>query len=207
MIMITNLKVKNNQDLWDIDDFIRNQVYIAERWLTRGNKIDGDIYAKFFFYFAGFNALYFLWGIVNKINGSRPRQQDLIENLLAQFGDEKAEGILDKVKTEVIYFRNRNPIQAMNKRKNDKKFLEGDQEEGKKYRETLNNERLTASEQLVAFAKILYLVRSNLVHGSKEAKNSGDDEKIIASSIKPMEIFLTEAILWTKGQCPFYRAS
>ncbi|HEY9246214.1 MAG TPA: hypothetical protein VIO11_05135 [Candidatus Methanoperedens sp.] len=202
--MPINPRIPTRQDLFDKDDFIRDQVDIAERWLTRGNKIDGDIYAKFFFYFAGFNALYFLWGIVNEISGSRPRQQDLIENLLCQFGDTKAKEILDKVKNDVDYFRNRNPIQAMIKRKSDKKFLEGDQKEGKDYQDTLNNESKTASQRLVAFAKILYLVRSNLVHGSKRAEVSGDDETIIAKSIKPMEIFLTEAIEWTKGQCPFY---
>ncbi len=197
------------KDLYDIDDFIRNQVDIAERWLKRGD-MTRDGYAKFFFYFAGFNALYFLWGKVNKvtkINGSIPSQQDIIENILGQFGDEKAEEILGKVKTEVNYFRNRNPIQAMIERRPDKKFLEGNQNNGKEYRDILNNEKLTASKRLEAFAKILYLVRSNLVHGSKRAEDSGDDEKIIASSIKPLEIFLTEAVSWTKGQCPFYRAA
>ncbi len=195
--------IPTRQDLFDKDDFIRDQVDIAERWLTRGNEMDGDIYSKFFFYFAGFNALYFLWGIVNEINGSRPRQQDLIENLLGQFGDTKAEEILGKVKSEVDHFRNRNPIQAMINRKPDRRFLEGDQKEGKEYQDILSNVSLTASQRLIAFAKILYLVRSNLVHGSKRAKDSGDDETIIAKSIKPLEIFLTESISWTK-QCPIF---
>jgi hypothetical protein len=190
-------RISTRQDLFDIDDFIRDQVDIAERWLTRGNEIDGDIYAKFFFYFAGFNALYFLWGKVNKINGSRPRQQDLIKNLLGQFGDTKAEEILDKVKTEVIYFRDRDPIQAMNNRI-DVKLLIGDSHEGQQCKKVLQTEGRSASERLVALGIILYLVRSNLVHGSKRAEDSGDDKTIISNSIKPLEIFLTEAILLTE---------
>lgn len=73
---------------------------------------------------------------------------------------------------------------------------EGDKTEGIKWRKILQNNKRTASERVIALGGILYLVRCNLVHGSKE--DSGDDEKIIEKSLEPMKIFLEEAISWTR---------
>ena len=63
--------------LWEWDDFIRFQQKIAERWLIRGNQAV-DSYSKFFFFFSGFNALYFLW-----------RKADNEKNLLHKCDTEK----------------------------------------------------------------------------------------------------------------------
>ena len=82
---------------------------------------------------------------------------------------------------------------------------EGDETEGGKQKEVLQNKNKTASEKIVALGTILYLCRCNLVHGSKEESESGDDYEIIKQSVKPLSVFLEEAISWTKQQCPWER--
>lgn len=202
MVSMNSKKIKryipSKDNLWDIDDFIRNQHKIAERWLKKGDKTE-DIYSKFFFYFAGFNAIYFQWGIINKIDGS---QQEKIQNLLEQFGNSKTKEILDEVKKEVEYFCQRKPVQKMNRRIGDK-LLVGNSDEGIKYQKLLKDVNQSALERVISLGQILYLVRSNLIHGSKEESESGDDFEIIKSSIKPLKVLLIESLTWSKKQCPF----
>lgn len=79
----------------------------------------------------------------------------------------------------------------------------GEEFEGRRWKKKLQDNNLPASERLVAMGQILYLVRSNLVHGSKA--ESGDDLEVIQTSIEPLKVFLTEAILRTRQQCPWER--
>ena len=190
-------KIRN--DLWDFDDFIRYQLEIAERWLEKGNKTK-DIFSKFFFYFAGFNSIYFLWKTIE--NPNQKGQENDIENLIKNFDDEKIHKILGKIGESLEYFYERQPIQQMEKRKKED-FCVGDETKGSKYNTILQNKNNPAKERIIALGKILYLIRCNLVHGSKE--DSGDDEEIIEKSLKPLKIFLDEAISWTRLQCPWER--
>jgi hypothetical protein len=192
----TERRDENRNNLWDFDDFIRCQLKIAKRWLQRGNKVK-DIFSKFFFYFAGFNAIYFLWGKIDKLN--QHKEISHIINLLEKIDEAEAQVILNKVKISIKYFCRRNPIQEMRKRTCESPY-EGDKTKGDKCREILQNNKRTASERVIALGEILYLVRCNLVHGSKEI--SGDDKEIIKKSIDPLKIFLEEAISWTRLQCP-----
>ncbi len=125
-----------------------------------------------------------------------------IENLLEKFDEEKAQAILNEVKSNVEYFCRRNPIQEMRKRNSESPY-EGDRTVGTMCRDILKDSTRTASEHVIALGSILYLVRCNLVHGSKEG--SGDDERIITNSLEPLKIFLEEAISWTVEQCPWER--
>ena len=75
-----------SSSLADSSELIIFQLKIAERWYDRGNRIS-DIFAKFFFYFTGFNALYFLWKEIDNINGGEKKH---IENLLRKFGIDKS---------------------------------------------------------------------------------------------------------------------
>jgi hypothetical protein len=190
-----------NNSLWKWEDLIRIQLNIAERWLNRG-KISGDKFAKFFYYFSGFNALYFLWreidGLKNE-KGERPNEPKQIEHLLKKFDEKQALETLETLSENVKYFCRRRPIQRMDRRKVRNPF-EGDSDEGKKWQKWLKEKSL-ALDRLLAIGEILYLVRSNLVHGSK--KESGDDEQIIDNSISPLEVFLTKSILVTKNKCPW----
>jgi hypothetical protein len=190
-------KIRN--DLYDFDDFIRYQLEIAERWLEKGNKTK-EIFSKFFFYFAGFNSIYFLWKTIE--NPNQKGQENHIENLIKHFDDEKIHKILGKIGESVEYFCERQPIQQMEKRKKED-FCVGDETKGSKYNTILQNKNNPAKKRIIALGKILYLIRCNLVHGSKE--DSGDDEEIIEKSLRPLKIFLDEAISWTRLQCPWER--
>ena len=91
----------NMNDLSVWYDLIKFQLNIAQRWLDKGNEAK-DIFAKFFFYFVGFNALYFLWSEIDKVGGKN--EGKYIENLLKKFDKEKAEEILNKTRGSIDYF-------------------------------------------------------------------------------------------------------
>jgi len=199
MINTTNLEMTDydNKELLAWKDLIIFQVNVAERWQERSNK-ETDIYAKFFFTFAGFNALYFLWG---KIDGlGETNEGTYIENLLKKFSEPKAQEILDNVPENVDYFIRRGPVRRMDKR-NQKKQLQGDSSEGKKHMKALENYDSPAQKRLQALGQILYLVRCNLVHGSKTI--SGDDTELIETSFEPLRIILIEVIFMIIRQCPW----
>jgi hypothetical protein len=182
------------------DDLVRFQLVIAERWLERGNKAK-DTFAKFSFYFTGFNAIYFLWRKIDNldyVSEGKHSEGKHIENLLNKFDEAKAREILDKIGISVDYFSKRRPIQRMDRRSSKALYM-GEESEGGRWRKKLQDNNLPPSERLVAMGQILYLVRSNLVHGSKA--ESGDDLNIIQKSIEPLKVFLTEAVSWTKEQC------
>lgn len=195
--------MNSNNSLWKWEDLIRFQLEIAERWLGRSKKSE-DKFAKFFFYFSGFNALYFLWREVDDLKnekGEKPNEPKQIEHLLRKFGEQEAFEILKTLSEHVKYFCERKPIERMDKRAAENPH-EGDPVEGNKWQKCLK-EKTLALDRLVALGEILYLVRSNLVHGSKAESESGDDEEIIDNSIYPLEVFLAKSILVMKNKCPW----
>jgi len=176
-------------------DLIRFQLYIADRWLERGNKTE-DTFAKFFFYFTGFNALYFLWRKIDNLDQANEGKH--IENLLNKFDEIKAQEILDKVSGSIDYFCKRRPIQRMDIRTLKDDHYVGDEDEGRSWKNKLQNKELSASKRIIALGHILYLVRSNLLHGSKT--ESGDDLEIIKNSIEPLKLLLAESLSLTKQE-------
>lgn len=159
---------------------------IAERWLRRGRET-GDEFAKFFFYFSGFNALYFLWREIDRLHDANEGKQ--IENLLRKFDETEASKILTQLLQTVEYFSHRRPIERMDRRRGGR--FEGDPREGRKWQRILVD-GLTPVDRLVALGQILYLVRSNLVHGSK--LDAGDDLEIIGISVPALECLLGATI-------------
>jgi hypothetical protein len=190
--------------LWTYNkDLIRFQFKIAERWLKRGKK-SHDKFAKFFFHFSGFNALYYLWATIEDLKnemGKRPGETRQIENLLKKFNREEAFEILNMLSEDINYFCKRNPIERMDKRDPTNPF-DGDPEEGKKWQKLLQ-EREDSVDKMVALGEILYIIRSNLFHGSKS--ESGDDEEIINHSITPLEIILTKVLHLTENKFPWVK--
>lgn len=186
----------NTDNLWVWEDLIRFQLSISKRWLKRGNETE-DIFAKFFFYFTGFNALYFLYRKIDNLDHTNEGKH--IENLLKKFDEGEAQDILNKVRKSIDYFCHRSPIQRMDRRTDRKPYI-GKEAEGRKWKNKLKNNHLSPSQRVVALGHILYLVRSNLVHGSKA--ESGDDFEIIQASIEPLKVFLTETISWINRQPP-----
>jgi len=169
-------------------DLIKYQLKIAESWLSKGDQTNDD-FAKFFFYFTGFNALYFLWKKIDNINHI---EKNHIDNLLKKFSNHLI--IFNQIKDNVNYFSNRRPISQMNRREASNSDT-GNLEEGSKWQRKLK-ETCDPLENIIAIGQILYLVRCNLVHGSKA--DSGDDEFIIKASIQPLKVFLAESIKLTR---------
>ena len=177
------------------------QINVAKRWYERGLN-SKDNFAKFFFYFAGFNALYFLWGRVDDVRNQQDKpagEEKQIHNLLKKFNSDEANEILTEVKVIVDYLQHRRPIQRMDIRDIDRQ-INGCDTEGKKWQSKLIKSELP-EKKLLALGSILYLIRSNLVHGSKA--ESGDDEKIIDNSVSALEIILNKSLLISKRELLF----
>jgi hypothetical protein len=177
-------------------DLVEFQLNIAKRWFLRGNSVD-DLFAKFFFYFTGINALYFLWTNVDDFSneeGKRPNETKQFQHLVKKLSRIQSEEIVSALSAEIDFLQNRRPVQRMDRRKGTKADR-GKEDEGREWRRKLQ-EHNEPSEQLMAMAGILYLVRSNLVHGSKG--ESGGDEVVIQNSIEPLRILLEKTIELTK---------
>ncbi len=120
-------------------DLAEFQLHLAERWLDRGAK-STDAYARFFFYFAGINALYYLWSKVDNVRGRAPDQQPneakQIEHLLGKVTPAQASQLVAAAHTSVQFFGARRPIERMDKRSSGRATV-GDAHEGKKAREVL----------------------------------------------------------------------
>lgn len=180
-------------DTWQ--EMMRFQYDIASRWLDRARNTD-DPFAKFFFLFSGFNSLYFLWGHIDSITNSEGallNEVRLITHLLSKLDTETATSILNAIQPQIEFFRQHRPISRMDKRTADNP-RHGNEEEGRSARNKLATTNDPA-KQLKGLGSILYLVRSNLVHGSKI--DSGDDSEIIEASLGPLEAVLVETLGYT----------
>jgi len=93
-------------------DFPSYQLDIAKRYFKRGNETS-DIFAKFFFYFSGFNALYFLHRRLDRKCGD---EKSHIEHIIRKFDMKDVAYILKENMDGIIYFMKRSPIAYMDKK-------------------------------------------------------------------------------------------
>ncbi len=105
--------------------------------------------------------MYFSWKTIDGLSGGESRQ---IENLIKKFSPSEAKEILRGLAPSVNYFSERRPVQRMDERSSQSQ-LTGTQKEGRKWQKILIEEGRPL-EQLNALGQIIYIVRSNLVHGS-----------------------------------------
>lgn len=171
------------------------QCNIAWRWLNRGDN-SGDVFAKFFFYFAGFNALYFLWKEIDDVRnqeGNPAGEEKQIHHVIGMIETPTAKKILRQLTEPIKFFLDRGPIQRMDRRIDDCPS-EGGKREGAKWHKRLMAE--DPIEKLKALGSILYLIRSNLVHGSKA--ESGDDKEIINHAVAALRLIFREALSLTR---------
>ena len=170
------------------------QLNVARRWYRRGTGTD-DTFAQFFFFYTGLNALYFLWAKLDRLTNERgelPNEGKQIEHLVGKIGEDAASRVLDTTHAAVEYFLRRPPIQEMRKR--DVTEDVGDVKQGRRFRNKLQKGEMGV-DRLVGLAQILYLVRSNLFHGSKA--ESGDDKEVVIASVPVLRELLREALLLT----------
>ena len=178
-------------------DLAAFQLDIAQRWRVRALKT-GDHFAAFFFSYAAFNALYFLWSKLENLRGREegcpPNEVNQIQNLLSKTGA-TAGSILAVANQSVVYFMQRSPVQRMDKRSANQAIV-GDPREGRKARDKLaTGDDLS---RLVALGTILYLVRSNLAHGSKA--DAGDDEQVISNALPGLRAIVDWTLDYTRGE-------
>lgn len=119
---------------------------------------------------------------------NEPSEGDQIKNLLRKL-DSDAEEILGQLSPAIEFFSSRDPIQQMGKR-TCSNFIKGKEERGRRAREGLASS--SPVERLIALGEIIYLVRCNVVHGSKA--QMGDDEQVIEVSVGPLALLLQRAI-------------
>lgn len=155
---------------------------ISKEWYRKAREIKDSKYAKFFFLWCSFNALYNLAGKYNT------KDKERIQELINKLREEDAESFLRKTKQFCDYFLfERLPIKDMKKEfhgKNQPK--EVTDFESIKERYNANEEKIEIVKDIII---IIYRVRNNLTHGSKEM--SGDDNEIIENSIPILEIIVS----------------
>jgi len=171
------------------DELVSFQLRAAEGWLSRA-KQSGDNYGKFLFYFSGFNALFFLWSKIDHVHGDTNE----IKNMLQKFDETKAQQMLDSVRASVEYFTAREPVGRMDNRTCQNPYG-SDKREGSKWKTILSDQTRPARDRLVALGEIVYLVRSNLIHGSRVPVH---DSEAIPRCLEPLEVLLEESIELTK---------
>lgn len=178
---------------------MRWQLSLARSWRDKAASTE-DVFAQFFFLYTGFNALYFAWskadGLTND-EGKEPGEHRQIKHLLEKMAPNYADAVLRSVVSEIRYFtEEREAIQRMGER-TCASPVKGEVDEGKKAQRQLKGGRANA-EKLVALGKIIYLIRCNLVHGSKA--ETGDDETVITRAIGPLRQILHAAIEHTEHE-------
>src|SRR3972149_3506346 len=157
-------------------DLAAFQANVARRWFDRARQYH-DPFVQFFC-FAALNALYFLWAHVDDLKndaGGLVGEEKQIDHLLRKLPEVEAVSVLERSSQTTSYLARRPPIQRMDRRKPGQAST-GEDREGRKWQRQLQ-EGASPVEKLVALGRILYLVRSNLVHGSKTESN--DDLELI----------------------------
>ena len=173
-------------------ELARYQLDVAETWEKKASELF-DPFAKFFFLFSGLNSIYSLWARADALPGIP--EDEHIRHLIRQFGDQTAERCLSSLPLGVAYFGHQVTLLQMDKWNGDNR---GDEEEDRHYREQLQDTALPGTERLAALASILYIVRCNLVHGSK--RQQGTDERIVEQAVGPLEVLLAEALPLTRNR-------
>lgn len=172
-------------------DLAHFQVRIAQQWFARGEKTS-DVFAKFFFFYAAFNALTFLWKKVDRVEGGDiPQIENLVDKLDGAVWQKLARDF-----AEPIGFFTRRAIERMDKRKRSEPSR-GEGREGRGHQRVLADPSADPTEKLKALANILFLVRCNLTHGSKMMM--GDDLNIIQNAVPLLRALSSRAISYTKG--------
>lgn len=148
------------------------QTAAATSWLVAGDQTKHHK-LRFISYFTAFNALYWLQGLFEP----QRRESDAIANMVEQLGSTRATELLraPEVTEFIAYLRERGAIRNMDRRNlNDAK---GGTSPGKEHMADLADGN-DAMARLKSLALVLYLIRCNMVHGSKLA--SPDEDELVA---------------------------
>lgn len=208
-----------------ITDF---QVSVARRWIHEAGSVEQPHF-KFVAYFGAVNALYWLWGMAdeqvaftdderklakavlekapatlrNKImsrlgglHGEAKLIDHLIDRIVSALGADKAANIVIEHADYISFWlRDRRFLFNMNARDRDNPA--GDPRQADKYLRDLEAE--SSIVKLKALGGLLYILRCNLVHGSKETQF---DQELIARSVPPLKSLADAALEATTRSRP-----
>ena len=154
---------------------------ISKEWYLKAREIKNSKYAKFFFLWCSFNAIYNLIGKYDTADIKR------IKKLIDKLNEEDAEIFFKEAKQFCNFFvLERSPIKDM------KKEFHGIRQPSEVVDFESIIERYTTNEKKIEIIKdimiIIYRVRNNLTHGSKEF--SGNDYEVIENSIPILEVIV-----------------
>ncbi len=208
-----------------VEEIIEFQIQVAQEWIEEVLGLEGHPRLQFVGYFAALNALYWLWAMVDERETLSPEERDTVTTALEQITEAKLPRELRKkmyggLRNEVVllqalveklggelaarivsqhdeYIRfllveRKRPIHRMDKRS--RTDAVGDPNEGKKYFGWLRDSN--AEKKLKALASVLYLIRSNLVHGSKVA--SVEDTDLVGRSVPPLRSIAEASLEYTR---------
>lgn len=171
------------------------QLKVADGWIRESNVV--PMRFQFIGYFMAFNALYWLWSRIDNVT-KPPLGIREIEHLVGKVGENKntATGII-KNNAEFVRLlaedEERGPIRSMNTRGVNDDL--GDDTEGRK--QVARMLKGDPRAQLKGLAVALYLIRCNLVHGSKLA-----EEKLPEMGVAPLLELTTACLDYTKANRP-----
>src|SRR5579872_626049 len=153
------------------------QLRVAKHWLDESDRQQNSPCMEFLARFAALNALYWYWA---KLDGIRGSDREQFVSLAGKVDGQDASSIVGDsgVAESIRYFSSRQPIRRMDRRTLPN--LSGDSAEGTKYVRALLTSK-DDRERVKALASLIYLVRCNLVHGSKELL--GPDLEIVGQTL------------------------
>lgn len=181
-------------------DIIEFQKIAASGWLHEGDDLETvQLYSRlklqFILYFTAFNATYWLWGKFHPPTktGEVPQIQALIERLDGAV----VHTILTNHASYIQWLRvRRTPVLSMKDRT--RTDARGSSTRGAVYKRELADP--DDKVKLKALASILYLVRCNLVHGSKRA---GDGYgRLVDDGVAPLRAIAEACLDHTKKSPP-----
>ena len=152
---------------------------ISNDWFSKAKGIKKAIFYKFFCLWSSFNALYNLVGNYDTKDNVR------IHKLIEELSENDAGSIIRDTKKNCDFFMlQRGPIQDMQKR-----LFGLDQPDDVKnfnrIKAKYSNPDVSNKKKLKYLVDVLYRVRNNLTHGSKEV--SGMDKEVILNAVPILE--------------------
>ena len=182
--MPNKIKIRKNEPIYlDICKNWYQKSLELKDLINSKEKSNIQIFARFFFLWCSFNALYNLAG------SYRTSDFERIKACISKLKEEDIEKILKKNKAHCDYFINRRDLIVDMKRNlhglNSNDYINVHQMK-KFYWQNINKKDL-----LISLIKIIYKIRNNLTHGSKEIR--GDNITIINNAI-PIVDYLTMTI-------------
>lgn len=189
------------------------QINVAEDWLKLGARENLESAFAFIAYYSAFNAIYWLsssivaatagdWkGARSKHPGelNLPEEGERISGLIDRMGPAVAQTLLsDPGVQQTVHFLSveREGVRDMRWRECDE---DGDRVYGSDQRDTLKNTTAAPLQKVKALAAILYVVRCNLVHGSKQVSGTGPDDELLRGAIPGLRQLAEEAVAYAKA--------